>query len=192
MSRKTWRKDSFSITYGRPHITPYEDDVEIESMRDVMYFYYDIDILDRNKVLFSTQAHDFPKIQSLPYYIDDILAVNECDMLEYENYTHNDFCRRKLYTFVVLEDAFNFNHEYFYKIERTITYVKRSLDNKFERYEEFDLTIGESIPSENSQAFGKSIFIKNLTREDILYLKSIAEEFCKCAIEDYNKCIKNK
>lgn len=193
MSRRTWKKDTLYITYGNSSITPHREDL-LTSMDEVMYFYYDIDILDGKKTLFSASTHDFPKVQDLPVYIDHMLDMKENDMFVYEDYEDGGFHRKKLYNFIVLDDSFNMDMEYFYKIERTITYVKQRSDKEFKRYEEYTLTIGENAPNKegysNGEHFGQSIYIKYLTREDMLRLKHTAEEFCKCAIEDYNKDLK--
>lgn len=193
ISRRTWKKDNLYITYGNPCITPHRENL-VESMEDVMYFYYNIKILDGKKTLFNASTHDFPKVQNLPIYIDYILDMKEEDMFVYEDYEDNGFHRKKLYNFIVLDDSFNMDIEYFYKIERTITYVKQRDSKDFKRYEEFTLTIGQNAPNKegysNGEDFGQSVFIKYLTREDMLNLKRTAREFCKSAIEDYNKELK--
>lgn len=193
MSRRTWKKDTLHITYSNPSITPHRFDL-LTSMKGAMYFYYDIEILDEKKTLFSARVHDFPKVQDLPIYIDHILDMEEKDMFIYEDFKDNGFHRKKLYNFIVLDDSFNMDIEYFYKIERTITYIKQRYEDDFKRYEEFTLTIGQNAPNKegysNGEDFGQSIYIKYLTREDILNIKKTAEDFCKCAIEVYNKELK--
>ena len=193
MSKKTWKKDKLHITYRNPYITPHSVNL-LTSMKDVMYFYYDIDILDGKKTLFSASACDFPKVQNLSCYIDHILDMEEKNMFVYENYEYHGFHRKKLYNFIVLDDSFNMDMEYFYKIERTITYIKQRDENEFKRYEEFTLTIGQNASNKkgysNGENFGQSVFIKYLTREDMLNIKKVAEDFCKCAIDDYNEELK--
>lgn len=193
MSRRTWKKNTLRITYGRPCITAHREDL-LTSMKGVMYFYYDIDILDGKKTLFSASTHDFPKVQNLPIYIDYMLDMEEKDMFVYEDFEDCGFHRKKLYNFIVLDDSFNMDIEYFYKIERTITYVKQSGETEFKKYEEFTLTIGKNAPNKegysNGEDFGQSVYIKYLTREDMLNLKKTAEDFCKCAIDNYNKELK--
>ena len=193
MKKTIWKKDTLSIIYKNPIITPYREDL-LASMDDVMYFYYDINILDEDKVLFSSRTHDFPKVQDLPGCIDEILNMEEENMFLYEDYKHDGFHRKMLYNFTVLEDLYDMNMEYFYKIERSITYVKQRHEEDFKRYEEFTLTIGQNIPNKegysNGEDFGKSVYIKYLTREDMLNIKKIAENFCKYAIEDYNEYLK--
>lgn len=195
MSRRSWRKKDLYITYGNPSITPFTE-VEISSMKDVMYFYYDVSILDGKKTIFETSVYEFPKVQNLPAYIDYILNMKEEDMYLYENLEDGDFKRKKLYSFVELNDSFNFNMEYFYKIEKHITYVKQSNQEEFKRYEEYILTIGQHEKNkegyDNGEDFGKSVFIKYLTKEDLERLSKTAQEFCKVSIEDYNKELKER
>lgn len=195
MSRRSWKKDSLYITYGSPSITPFRE-VELSSMKDVMYFYYDISILDGKKTIFESSTYEFPKVQNLPAYIDYILNMKEEDMYLYENLEDGDFKRKKLYSFVELNDSFNFDMEYFYKIERNITYVKQSHQSDFKRYEEYTLTIGQNEKNkegyDNGENFGKSIFIKYLKKEDLERLSKTAQDFCNVAIQEYNKELKNR
>lgn len=193
MNNKSWEKGSISITYEEPRVTPHRERL-LEDMKDVMYFYYNIKVLDEKKVLFESSTHDFPKVQNLPIYIDHILNMKEDEMFVYEDIKDGGFERKKLYNFITLDDSFNMGIEYFYKIEKLITYVKQSNENKPKRYEEYTLTIGQNAPNKkgysNGEDFGKSVFITYLKKEDLLRLKNTAQDFCKYAIEDYNKYLK--
>lgn len=186
MNYKVWNKDTFNIIYKNPKITTHREEL-IESMDEVMYFYYDIEILDGEKSLFSESVYDFPKVQDLPICIDTLINKKEEKMFLYEDYENNGFHRKKLYDFILLDDM---DIEYFYKIERIITFTKQRYEKDFKRYEEFVLTIGKHAPNKrgysNGEDFGQSIFIKHLEREDILNFKYTAEEFCRIAIENYN------
>ena len=193
MSRRTWTKDYLHITYGNPTITPFRQNL-ISSMKEVMYFYYSIYILDENKTIFSDHTHDFPKVQNLPDYIDHIVNMEEKDMFLYEDFKHNGFHRKKLYNFVTLKDDFDMDMEYFYKIERLITYVKQSEEEEFKRHEEYTLTVGKNVPNKehysDGEPYGEQIFIQYLTKEDLLRLKQTALDFCQVAIDEYNKWLK--
>ena len=187
---KFWKKNTFSIIYKNPKITPHREDL-LTSIDDAMYFYYDISVLDENKILFNSRTHDFPKIQDLPVYIDQLLEMEEKDMFLYEDFEEDGFHRRRLYYFATLDDSYSMDMEYFYKIERDITYVKQRDEEEFKRYEEFTLTIGQNAQNKNGYSngedFGQSVYIKYLTREDMLNLKETAEEFCKYSIDNYNE-----
>ena len=140
---KRWERGNFSIIYKKPKITPYINNL-LKSMGDVMYFYYDIEVLSGNKTVFMSRTHDFPKVQILDSYIDSMLNLKEEDMFLYENYESNGFHRKTYYTFKAIEDDFDAEMEYFYKIEKTITHVKQRNESKYNRYEEYMLTIGQS------------------------------------------------
>ena len=194
MSRRTWTKGDLHITYGNPTIQTFREKI-IKDMDEAMYFYYDIDILDDTKILFHADAYDFPKVQNLPNYIDYLVNMKEEDMFVYEDYEDNGFHRKKLYNFMTLDDSFNMDMEYFYKIEKQIMYVKQRQDKEFKRYEEYTLTIGNcgkdrKLGGDNREPYGKEIFIKYLTKEDILRLKQTALDFCQVAIEDSNKALR--
>ena len=165
MSRQTWSKGDLKITYGNPYVTPFTEKI-ISDMKQVMYFYYDIDVVDGNKTIFSARTHDFPKVQNLPAYIDHVLDMKEEDMYVYEDLKKNGFERKKLYAFIDLGDSFDM--EYHYKIERQVMYVKQRNEDVPKRYEEFKLSIGEH---ERGKDYSKSIFIDYLEREDIIRLK---------------------
>lgn len=193
MNRRTWKKDTLYITYGKPVIQPFKQRI-IDSMDDVMYFYYDIDILDGKKIIFHADAYDFPKVQNLPSYIDYIINMEEKDMFLYENLERGGFHRKRFYNFIDLADSFDMDHEYFYKIERMVTYVKQINELEFKNFEEYTLTIGKCEPNKegysNGEPFGKQIFIKYLTKEDLLRLKQTALAFCDVAIKEYNNELK--
>lgn len=195
MSRQSWRKNDLYITYGNPSITPFTE-TQISSMEEVMYFYYDIAILDGKKTIFESSIYEFPKVQNLPAYIKHIIDMKEEDMYLYEDFQDGGFHRKKLYSFIELNDSFNFDMEYFYKIEKHITYVKQSSQNEFKRYEKYSLIIGQNEKNkegyDNGEDFGKSIFINYLTKEDLERLSKTAQGFCKLAIDEYNKELKER
>ncbi|MDF2879529.1 MAG: hypothetical protein K0R54_86 [Clostridiaceae bacterium] len=186
MIKNKWRKNGFIIVYKNPSIQPFRENL-IKSIKDVMYFYYDIDIFFKRNKIFHAEAYDFPKVQNLDKYIDYIVDMNEKDMFVYENIEDNGFCRKKLYNFIDLGDIFDI--EYFYKIEKIVTYVKQSYENEYKRFEEYTLRIGKC---KQNKSYGKEVFIKNLTKEDIINLKEKAIEFCSLAIQDYNENLKKR
>lgn len=186
---KRWERGNFSIIYKKPKITPYINNL-LKSMGDVMYFYYDIEVLSGNKTVFMSRTHDFPKVQILDSYIDSMLNLKEEDMFLYENYESNGFHRKTYYTFKAIEDDFDAEMEYFYKIEKTITHVKQRNESKYNRYEEYMLTIGQSEAIrkgyDDGGNFGQSIYIKHLSKDDLISIKNTARRFCEDAIEEYN------
>lgn len=193
INRQTWKKDNMYITYGNPFITPfadenynYERETIPHSMNDVMYFYYDIDIFYGKKHIFHSHTHDFPKIQDLPMEIDCLFHVKEKDMFIYQDIEDEGFHKKELYACTKLED---FDCEYFYKIEKIITYVKQRDESNFKRYENYTLIIGESEPNKegysSGENYGKEFYVKNLEKEDLIKLKKTATKFCNLAIKNY-------
>ena len=174
MRRSCKLGDYLYITYGDAVITPipYKKGL-IDSMEDVMYFYYDIALVDKNKVVFESSAYDFPKVEKLPSCIDYIINMKEDNMFVYEDYKDGGFHRKRLYNFITLDDGFDM--EYFYKIERWITYVKQSSKEEYKRFEEYILTIGKNERNRegysNGEDFGKSYFINNEYIFILLYTK---------------------
>lgn len=198
MSRKTWTKGNLHITYGCPSISPYYNldgtDREVKGMDDVMYFYYNIDILNTNKVMISMRTHDFPKVQNLPVYIDEIMNYDMDKSYMLEEYKDGGFHRQVKYAQTVLEDSFGLDFEYFYKIERYDYAVKQSNETVYKKWAEYTLTIGEMEEQkksigDNREDFGKVVMIKNITPEELISLKNTALDFCEEAIGTYNKAV---
>ncbi|ARV43482.1 hypothetical protein BCV50_00030 [Bacillus subtilis] len=196
MTRRTWRKGDLLISYGSPVITTFgDDDEKIESMRDVIYFYYDITILHGKKTIFSASTHDFPKVQNLPAIIDHILTFDRAKAYALERTVDGGFIRDVDYAQIVLEDAFGMGNEYYYKIERYDYSVKQEDEESPKKWSEYTLTIGRALLGRDDDGvfredFGEAIVIKYLTAEELMALKNTAEAFCDVAIWDYNEGIK--
>lgn len=184
MCKRSWSKGNITISYMNPSIIPFPER-ELINKNDIMYFYYDVEIYSKEKAIFTTQVYDFPKVQNLSWYIEQILNIKEDDMFVYENYEHKGFKRKVLYSFIELKDSSSLDMEYFYKIEKRITYVKQQEEAEYNRIEEYTLIIGQNESEE--EFYGKSVFLNNLTKMDLISLMNIADEFCKIAIDDYNK-----
>lgn len=195
MTRRTWRKGDLLISYGSPVITTFGDEEEmIESMRDVIYFYYDITILHGKKTIFSACTHDFPKVQNLPAIIDHILTIDMTKAYALERTVDGGFIRNVDYAQIVLEDAFGMDNEYYYKIERYDYSVKQEDEESPKKWSEYTLTIGRALLGRDDggvfrEDFGDAIVIKYLTAEELMALKSTAEAFCEAAIRDYNESV---
>ncbi|WP_336769612.1 hypothetical protein [Bacillus bombysepticus] len=190
MGRQTWKKENLYITFGKSSITPFDEDKPVKDMAGVMYLYYDISILQNGKLLFRADAYDFPKVEKLPFLIDHLMSFDMEKAYLLEDTAQHGFERRIKYHQVVLDDLFEV--EYFYKIERYDYYVKQSSEEQGNTWSEYVLTIGNMEVSKkyggaNRESYGKCIVIKQLTSEDLIRLKEIAENFCAAAIVKYNK-----
>lgn len=194
MSRRTWKKGNLYISFGSPSITAYHDGQVIKDMSNVMYFYYDIHILQEKKTMFHQQAYDFPKVQNLHLYIDEIMNFDMSKAYLLEDYKRDGFERKIRYHQVILDDSFHFDIEYFYKIERYDYSVKQSQENEPKCWTEYVLTIGamekcRTYGGDNREEYGRSITIKYLTPDDLLRLKNTANAFCEEAVRLYNKFV---
>ena len=134
MSRRTFIKDDFKITYGNGHIQSHTGDEGIEkkiiNMNEVMYFYYDISVLFGNKVVFEASAYDFPKVQNLAEYIDYMIDFDMEKAYLIDNTKVGDFHRTIKYNQIIVDDM---DVEYFYKIERYDYSVRQRQDEDYKK-----------------------------------------------------------
>lgn len=186
MTRRTWRKGDLRITYSDPMITSFAEiegeDRPVESMDNVLYFYYDIKILNKGKTIFETRTHDFPKVQDLPYVIDHLLHADMTKAYVVSEIEEEDFYRKVSRIEEELDDTFNM--EYFYKLERVDYAVRQHDETEQKHHSDYTLTIGQT---ERNQSFGPAIVIKDLSKADLLRLKKTALSFCEEAIREHNR-----
>ena len=195
MKEVTWKRDKLKINYSNPMITPFyeysrEEKGEVErpvnSISDAMYFYYHVEILNGDKLMFSAGTHDNPKVQDLPAYIDYIMQFN----MKKHGYVIDEvkdeygFHRKIQYAQVTLEDSF-IDIEYSYKIERYDYAVKQSDEKKHKKWTDYTLTISEMGNKKTS--FGNAVVIKKISPKDLNGLKETAIAFCEQAVIDYSK-----
>jgi len=191
MSRRTFIKDEVKITYGNGRIQSHTGDDGIErnitTMNESMYFYYDINVLFGNKVVFEADAYDFPKVQYLAEYIDYMINFNMDKAYLMEDFEDKGFHRNTKYAQIKLEDM---NVEYFYKIERYDTIVKQRHEDLPKSWSKYMLTIGvgERDKEGNSSRtnYGKCVYIDNLDKEDLMRLKNTTLAFCEESIRIHN------
>ena len=190
MTETTWKRDTLKINYSNPMITPFyeyskEEKGEVEkpvkNISDAMYFYYHVEILNGDKLMFSAGTHDNPKVQDLPAYIDYIMQFN----MKKHGYVIDEvkdecgFHRKIQYAQVTLEDSF-IDIEYSYKIERYDYAVKQSDEKKHKKWTGYTLTISEMGNKKTN--FGSAVVIKDITKKELNELKETAIEFCKQAV----------
>ena len=193
MSRKTFVKDEVKISYGNGRITSFSNDgneIAIKNMSEAMYFYYDIIVLFGNKEVFRADAYDFPKVQDLHLDIDYMIDFDMNKAYLIENTEENGFHRIIKYNQIRVEDM---DVEYFYKIERYDYSVKQSGEDMPKLWTEYIITIGIGERNKegfsNRENYGKSIYVSNLSKEDLLRLKKTTLDFCEESIKIHNKCL---
>lgn len=195
MKEVTWKRDTLKIAYSNPMITPFyeyskgiEDGRErpVKNISDAMYFYYHVEILNGDKLMFSAGTHDNPKVQDLPAYIDYIMQFN----MKKHGYVIDEvkdecgFHRKIQYAQVTLEDSF-VDIEYSYKIERYDYAVKQSDEKKHKKWTGYTLTISEMGNKKTN--FGSAVVIKDITPKELNELKETAIAFCEQAVKEHNK-----
>ena len=67
----------FEVSLENIYLAPFEEDKDIQSLDDVMYFYYDLKVKLRDKE-FVFEAHDFPVVQYFKELFNDV-KENESD-----------------------------------------------------------------------------------------------------------------
>ena len=197
MKEVSWTRDKLKIAYSNPMITPFYEysrdekgEVErpVDNISDAMYFYYNINIMNGDKLMFSAGTHDNPKVQGLPTYIDYIMMFN----MKKRGYVIDEvkddygFHRKIQYAQVTLEDSFC-DIEYSYKIERYDYAVKQSDEKKHKKWTDYTLTISEIGNKKTS--FGNAVVVKQISPKELNELKETAIEFCKQAVIAYNEDI---
>lgn len=193
MTRQTWTKNHIHITFGRPSIQPYSDEfAEVKSMDDVLYFYYDVNVLRDTKTILEDRTHDFPKVQNLSVYIDGIINFDMSKAWLKDDTKMNGFEREVRYAQLQLEDSFGFRQEYFYTFERHDYSVKQADEDEPDLWSNYTLTISKMIKLyDKENDFFDDSHIESVTidleLEDLLRLKVSAENFCQMAIDCHNK-----
>ena len=190
----TWKRDTLKIAYSNPMITPFyeyrngiEDGREkpVKNISDAMYFYYHVEILNGDKLMFSAWTHDYPKVPYLPLFIEDIMNTDmKKDGHVINELKEGEFHRKIQYAQIVLEDPFA-DIEYSYKIERYDYAVKQSCEKKHKKWTDYTLTISEMGNKKTS--FGNAVVIKNITPKELNELKETAIAFCEQAVKEHNK-----
>lgn len=93
------------------------------------------------------------------------------------------------YYFSFLEHKDVMSIDYFYRVEKYVELRKNNITKSIDRTEFYTLRIG--LP-EWSEKYGKEIFLERITREELINLGKMADEFCELSIQEYNKYIKNE
>lgn len=203
--RKKYINDSLIIEYSNPRIQPFNEGYyEQITKKDFMHFYYDLKILrykeldyigdnlvlSEKELVFETSAYDFPKVDKVPMYIDKI--IKEPCILTLKDCEYNNYHKIVKYNQVMMTDSFNC--EYFYKIERYDTSIKKRDEEKYKTYTNYTMSIGEgynNVCQSANKRNGVIVYIDRLTKEELLEFKNVCLDFVNSAIEEYNNIIKS-
>lgn len=191
MARRTWKKNEVLVSFSNPSITPHHEEEHLTKYEQVMYFYYQIDILFGKKTVFTADAYDCPKVQYLPGVIDELVNYDMEKAYLMEDYQDNGFSRKvRYYQIKIDEDILGMDVEYGYKFERyDYEIIQRNEEARF--YSTYQVTISLMEKNlegySNREPYGKAIILKDLDKEDLLRLKQTAEAFIQFSIEHHNK-----
>lgn len=180
MTKATWIYDDVKIVYSEPRIQPWKSVVHINGRKDILYYYYDMDVYRKKekewKKELSANIWDFPQILA----IEDVYArLNE------NNFTDGTWQVDKngKYTWYAKSYTLgDFAPEDFYKIEKNILVYDE------EQHESFCLTIGSGMEygCQNQSDVIKSIVLSSLSREKIDTFINTVREFIQTSIVYHN------
>lgn len=199
MMEKTWKKGNLSITYSNPQITFLENVIKDEevTMDDVFYFYYNVTVKNKEKVLFKTFVGTAPLVHQLIDEIDKLMSKDMKDapiidhiFSEPDDVFDQLFEQVKRYCRIDIDAQVK--NDYFYRLEKFFTTTKsESADEK--KYEEetaYTLTIGNmsgntSHYDDETPEFGGVVEIRGLKDVDLMELRDMANLFCREAIANH-------
>lgn len=182
--KEVWTKGDLKIIYSNPSIYGFEDSQICTSMDDYLYFYYDVTVTNKNKVLFSSRIGTAPLVHYLANEIENIIHFDMDKGIILEDYKDEGFERLVKYMRFSIDG--HIRYDYFYKFEREDSYVK--IENVLEEKSEYTLTIGntsEHSESDKTPEHGLVVEIRGLTQEDLINLKEVSLEFCKKTLEQH-------
>ena len=180
MTKVTWIYDDVKIVYSEPRIQPWESVVHVNGRKDILYYYYDMDVYRKKekewKKELSANIWDFPQILAM----EDVYArLNE------NNFTDGTWQVDKngKYTWYAKSYTLgDFAPEDFYKIEKNILVYDE------EQHESFCLTIGSGMEygCQNQSDVIKSIVLSSLSREKMDTFINTVREFIQASIVYHN------
>lgn len=178
MTKATWIYDDVKIVYSEPRIQPWESVVHVNGRKDIMYYYYEMDVYRKKekewKKELSANIWDFPQILA----IEDVYArLNE------NNFTDGTWQVDKngKYTWYAKSYTLgDFAPEDFYKIEKNILVYDE------EQHESFCLTIGSGMEYGNRSDAIKSLVLSSLSREKMDTFINTVREFIQTSIVYHN------
>ena len=178
-----WEGDSIILEYSNPKIQAFTSYTKIDSIKDIMYYYYDVKLYKKKKLYIDTikeelisevSTYDFPTINQFYYMINEVLNIDLND----KNSQKIEY-RDKLYEYSYTTYTSGFSCDDFYRINK----VKNIKNDIY-----YNLYIGCSI-DETINSEGVNIFYIN--DNDMIELQKCVKEFIKYSINEYNKETEN-
>lgn len=177
-------RNGVKVIYSNPMITSHNEENTVYSPDDFMYFYYDFEVKKGRKIVFRTSISDNPLVDSLGGLIDLIIEKDTVlmDSFEYLGTTYTEHVAR------ISQKNF-LNQEYFAIIEKNIEETITNGETK--THKSYVLTFGEhpSITTSyaNKHIFSNDISFRDLSEEQLLDFKILANRFVQFAIENHNR-----
>lgn len=177
-----WKTNGMGIRFSDPKLTPFPSSDEINDISDAIYFYYTIQVFDRETVLFETRTHDYPKVNEFPMCIDDVLTFDMSKALLTDEYQDADGLKR--YTRIAMTSLEDWvEMEYVLRLERHSYFVRPTPTEESLT----GMTYTATISDHTKGLLVPSYTFSNLGKEDLVRLKQTAEEFCQKALTLYEE-----
>ena len=184
--RQSFIKDDLIISYSAPSIQAFNSEVEIVNSKAIMYFYYTIEVLYKGKIILEASTHDFPKVIHLSDAINWILTEDNF-MLENEFGEAHYFHRLDYYKRLKHIETYEQEYGYLFEVERFK--VKQQDEKEYKIWNYYYMTIYEPSKINNkwkTKDISSQVKIE-MTKDDLIRLKLVAENFMRLSIDSYNK-----
>ena len=178
-----WEGDSMILEYSNPSIQAFTSYTKIDSIKDIMYYYYDVKLYKKYengesneiKLVSEKRTYDFPCIDQLENMLNEVLNIELNNSTSQKIKYKNGNCE---YVYITNTDGFGCDD--YYRIEK-----RHYNDNIF-----YNLYIGCAI-DDMIDMDSVGINITNIKEEEIIELQKCVKEFIKYSINEYNKETEN-
>ena len=158
----------------------FDDKKNIETLEDIQFFYYDVEIRFDDEVVFEVKVRDYPKLSYLADAIDELVTYDMNKAYLLEDIVDKDYFRKVTYHQISVVDG-PFDDDYFYKLERYDTLQKQPNETSVDRWTEYTLTVTVL----GNKPYNKAIHISDISAEELLELENTARSFCEKALQLY-------
>lgn len=169
----------YIVEFSKPSIQAYEEPMIMESVDDILYFYYDMKIWDaskrKKKLVARVSTSDFPAIIALKNILDEAInddVTTNCQVSE----LHMEFMLYQKHW-----DTFGYMMEDSYSLTKTA--IRDKDGNKEGKYSYSFYAGCSSIDTSES----KGCVFASLNDDEIIELKSCVDSFIQYAIDKENK-----